>query len=111
MGQSKLCGHDVVYQDKAMPEGREVLPLFDKVAIRRDEVPEKQGLIFIPSTARDDRQVLSGKVAATGPEVKYLMPGDYVVFGQYAGSQVKVDGITYVVMKEADVHTVIRDRE
>lgn len=108
MGQAKVCGHDIVFLDSGMPTGRLVLPLFDKVLVRRDEAPDKAGVIWIPPSVRDSQPVLSGTVVATGPEAKYVVPGDYVVFSQYAGSMVKVDGITYVAMKEVDIHTIIR---
>jgi len=98
----------VDYDRQGMPEGRIILPTFDKVLIRRDEAPEKMGVIWIPPTVRADQPVLSGTIVATGPETKYVSPKDYVVFSQYSGSNVKVDGINYVVMKEADVHVIIR---
>ena len=98
----------VTYDKSGMPEGRIVLPLFNKVMIRKDEAPEKQGVIWIPPTVRADQPVLSGTVIATGPDTRFTSPGDYVVFSQYAGSMVRVDGNTYVVMKEEDIHTIIR---
>jgi co-chaperonin GroES (HSP10) len=99
---------EVSYNPVDMPDKRLVIPLFDKVLISRDEAPHKQGVIWIPPIARDSQPVLSGRVSAVGPETKYTSPGDYVVFSQYAGSQVKVDGITYVAMREQDVHIIIR---
>jgi len=98
----------VEYVDSGMPDGRLVLPLFNKVMIRKDEAPEKQGVIWIPPTVRADQPVLSGTVVASGPDTRFTSPGDYVVFSQYAGSMVRVDGVVYVVMKEEDVHVIIR---
>ncbi len=98
----------VEYTESQMPEGRIVLPLFDKVLIRKDEAPEKQGVIWIPPTVRADQPVMSGTVVAVGPDARLLTPGDYVVFSQYAGANVRVDGNVYTVMKEIDIHTIIR---
>jgi chaperonin GroES len=110
MAQQAVIRKDEVveYVESGMPEGRLIMPLFNKVMIRKDEAPEKAGVIWIPPTVRADQPVLSGTVIATGPDSRYLSPGDYVVFSQYAGSNVKVDGINYVVMKEEDVHVIIR---
>jgi chaperonin GroES len=98
----------VSYIASGMPEGRLVLPLFDKVMIRKDESPEKMGVIWIPPTIRADQPVLSGTVISVGPDARFVSPGDYVVFSQYAGSNVRVDGNVYVVMAEKDIHTIIR---
>jgi chaperonin GroES len=98
----------VEYTQDLMPEGRVICPLFNKVMIRKDEAPEKHGVIWIPPTVRADQPVLSGTVVACGPDARFTSPEDYVVFSQYAGSNIRVDGITYVVMKEEDVHVIIR---
>jgi len=105
---AKVCGKEVPYDEGMMPNGRVILPLFNKVLIRKDDAPEKKGVIWIPPTVRDSQPVLSGTIVAVGPDVKYLLPGDYVVFSQYSGSQIKVDGQTYTAMKEEDVHVIIR---
>ena len=98
----------VEYTEDLMPEGRVICPLFNKVMIRKDEAPERQGVIWIPPTVRADQPVLSGTVVACGPDSRFVSPEDYVVFSQYAGSNVRVDGITYVVMREEDIHVIIR---
>jgi chaperonin GroES len=76
--------------------------------IRKDDAPEKHGVIWIPPTVRAEQPVLSGTVVACGPDARLVSPEDYVVFSQYAGSNIRVDGNTYVVMKEEDIHVVIR---
>jgi chaperonin GroES len=104
--------HDpAAYDPSGMPEGRLILPLFDKVMIRKDEAPEKAGVIWIPPTVRADQPVLSGTVVACGPDSKFTSPEDYVVFSQYAGSNIRVDGNTYVVMRENDIHVIIRSED
>lgn len=98
----------IVYDEDLMPEGRIICPLFDKVMIKRDEAPEKHGVIWIPPSVRADQPVLSGTVVSCGADVRFLSPGDYVVFSQYAGSMISVDNQRYAVMKETDVHVIIR---
>jgi chaperonin GroES len=108
MDKATIRDKEVVYGKAGMPKDRVVLPTFDKVLIRRDEAPERIGIVWIPPTVRADQPVLSGTVVATGPLTQYVSPGEYVVFSQYAGSNVKVDGINYIVMREGDVHVIIR---
>jgi len=108
MDEASVREKVIAYVKALMPEGRIICPLFDKVLIRKDEAPEKHGVIWIPPTVRADQPVLSGTIVACGPDTRLVSPGDYVVFSQYSGSMVKVDGINYVVMHEADVHVIIR---
>ena len=108
MDEASVREKVIAYVKALMPEGRIICPLFDKVLIRKDEAPEKHGVIWIPPTVRADQPVLSGTIVACGPDARLVSPGDYVVFSQYSGSMVKVDGINYVVMHEADVHVIIR---
>lgn len=108
MAEAKVREKVVSYVKGQMPEGRIICPLFNKVMIKKDEAPEKHGVLFIPPSYRDSQPVLSGTIVACGPETKFLSPGDYVVFSQYAGSMIKVDGTAYAVMKEDDVHVLIR---
>ena len=98
----------VVYTKKGMPEGRAVLPVFDKIVVQKDETPEKIGRLFVPDTVRDQQPVMTATVVATGPEVEFVAVGDYVVVGQYSGSNVKVDGMHYTVVREQYVHVIIR---
>lgn len=90
-------------------------PLRDKVVVERSEAEEKTaGGIVLPDTAKDKPK--QGTVIAVGPgrvlengEVKALevKKGDKVLFGSYAGSEVKVDGKDYLIMNESDILAVI----
>lgn len=101
-------GNGKVLLDQAlMPSGRTILPTFDKVLVRKDEAPEKVGVIIVPPSYRDQQPVTTGTVVATGPETVYVTPGMYVVVSQYSGSNVKVDGVGYTVLREQDIHVVI----
>jgi chaperonin GroES len=92
-----------------------IRPLHDRVVIRRTEEERKSpGGIVIPDTAAEKPirgeviAVGNGKVLENG-EVRplELKKGDKVLFGKYAGTEVKVDGEDLLVMREDDVMAVI----
>lgn len=92
-----------------------VKPLQDRVLVKRVEKEEKTaGGIIIPDTAKE--KPAEGKVIATGAgkvteEGKVLpldvKPGDRVLFQKYAGTEVKIDGEEYLLMREDDILGVI----
>lgn len=99
-----------------MPPAWTIFPTSDKVLIRRDETPEyydKAKMLLRPASYKEREKSLSGIVAATGPDVTntLLSPGATVIFGEYAGTNISVDGIAFVVMKEADIHVVLEERD
>lgn len=99
-------------------EGRlsmKVRPLHDRVIVQRLEEEEKtRGGIIIPDTAKE--KPIEGKVIAVGAgninkdgkkvplEVKN---GDRVLYAKYAGTEVKIDGVEYLMMKEDDILAII----
>jgi chaperonin GroES len=90
--------------------GMKVRPLSDRVLVIRIEEEKTTGGLIIPDTAREKRQ--EGKVVAVGPgkwdengkripmEVK---KGDRVLFGKYAGSEIKIGGVEHLIMREDDI--------
>ncbi len=90
-------------------------PLHDRVVIKRIEAEEKStGGIIIPDTAKEKPQ--EGEVIAVGPggrdESGKLIPidvkaGDRVLFGKWSGTEVKLDGVEYLIMKESDLMGVL----
>jgi chaperonin GroES len=90
-------------------------PLRDKVVVERSEAEQKTaGGILLPDTAKDKPK--EGTVVAVGPgrvlesgEVKALevKKGDKVLFGGYAGSEVKVDGKELLILSESEILAVI----
>ena len=100
---------DITYLPEEMPKHYAILPLKDKVLIRRDESPEKSEIIIIPDSFKTP--ALSGIVVAVGPGVQELVLGDSVVFGQYVGSTLRVQNRVYLCVKEVDCHVVIRERD
>ena len=91
-------------------------PLHDRVVIKRIEAEEKTtGGIIIPDTAKEKPQ--EGEVIAVGPggrdESGKLIPidvkvGDRVLFGKWSGTEIKIDGEDFVVMKESDIMGVVQ---
>ena len=94
-------------------------PLHDRVVIKRIEAEEKSsGGIIIPDTAKEKPQ--EGEVIAVGPggrdESGKLIPidvkvGDRVLFGKWSGTEVKLDGVEYLIMKESDLMGVLVEAE
>jgi chaperonin GroES len=94
-------------------------PLHDRVVLKRIEAEEKSsGGIIIPDTAKEKPQ--QGEVIAVGPggrdEAGKLIPidlkaGDRVLFGKWSGTEVKIDGVEYLIMKESDVMGVLTETE
>src|SRR5436190_4555521 len=92
-------------------------PLHDRVVIKRIEAEEKTtGGIIIPDTAKEKPQ--EGEVIAVGPggrdETSKLIPidvkaGDRVLFGKWSGTEVKLDGVEYLIMKESDIMGVLEE--
>ena len=92
-----------------------VRPLHDRVIIERiEEGEQKIGGIIIPDTAKEKPQ--QGKVIAAGKgkiekdgRVTPLdcKAGDIILFGKYAGQEIKIDGSDYLIMREEEVLGVI----
>ena len=90
-------------------------PLHDRVLVESLDSEEKTaGGIIIPDTAKEKPQ--EGKVIAVGPGSKSedgkitpmdVKVGDHVLFGKWSGTEVKVDGKEYSIMKESDIMGVI----
>jgi chaperonin GroES len=94
-------------------------PLHDRVVVERIDAEAKTaGGIIIPDTAKEKPQ--QGKVIAVGPggrdESGKLIPidikaGDRVLFGKWSGTEVKIDGVEYLIMKESDIMGVLVEAE
>jgi chaperonin GroES len=90
-------------------------PLHDRVVVKRIEAEERTaGGIIIPDTAKEKPQ--QGEIVAVGPGCRDAtgklnpidgQPGDRVLFGKWSGTEVEIDGIEYLVMKESDIMGVL----
>jgi chaperonin GroES len=93
-------------------------PLHDRVVVRRIEEEEKTaGGIIIPDTAKE--KPMQGEVLAVGPggrdESGKLVPldvkkGDRVLFGKWSGTEVKIDGEEFLIMKESDILGILEGK-
>jgi chaperonin GroES len=92
-----------------------VKPLADRVLVEALEAAEKTaGGLYVPDTAKEKPQ--KGRIIAAGPgkaadngtivkmEVKV---GDTVLYGKYSGTEVTVDGMEYLILRESDILAVI----
>jgi len=94
-------------------------PLHDRVVVERIEAEARTAAgIIIPDTAKEKPQ--QGEVVAVGPggrdEGGKLIPidvkaGDRVLFGKWSGTEVKIDGVEYLIMKESDIMGVLVEAE
>jgi chaperonin GroES len=85
-------------------------PLADRVVIEPAAAEEKTaGGIIIPDTAKEKPK--KGKVVAVGAgkkdEPMTLQVGNEVLYGQYSGTEVKIDGNDYLIMRESDIYGII----
>jgi len=95
--------------------GMKFRPLHDRVVVQRTESEQKTaGGIIIPDTAKE--KPMQGKVIAAGAgardETGKVQPldvkaGDTVLFGKWSGTEVKIDGQEYLIMKESDIMGVV----
>jgi len=90
-------------------------PLHDRVVVKRIEAEEKTaGGIIIPDTAKEKPQegnvvaLGTGKVNEEGKKVEFTVKkGDKVLISKYGGTEIKVDGESYLIMREDDILGII----
>ena len=92
-----------------------IRPLQDRVLIKRvDEEGKTKGGIIIPDTAKE--KPIEGLVVAVGPGAidkdgkrrePELKKGDKVLFGKYAGTDVRLEGVDHLIMREEDILAVL----
>ncbi|OGP74174.1 MAG: co-chaperone GroES [Deltaproteobacteria bacterium RBG_13_58_19] len=94
-----------------------VKPLNDRVLVKRtEELQVTKGGIYIPDSAKE--KPIEGKIVAVGPGkmsdsgtrmTLQVKVGDRVLFNKYAGSDIKIEGEDYLMMREEDVLAVIEE--
>jgi chaperonin GroES len=94
-----------------------LVPMNDRILVKRDEEEERSvGGIVIPDTAKE--KPVRGTVVATGDgkrlksgqvQALSLRVGDKIYFGKYSGTEIKLDGKEYLIMREDDVLALIKD--
>ena len=88
-----------------------IRPLYDRIVVKRIEEKEQmQGGLYIPDTAKEKPQ--EGEVVAVGKGKRLedgkvvvldVQVGDRILFGKYSGSEIKLDGEEYLIMREDEV--------
>ena len=94
-----------------------VEPLNDRVLVKRiEELQVTKGGIVIPDSAKE--KPIEGKIISVGPGkmsdagtrmTLQVKEGDRVLFGKYAGSEIKMEGEEYLMMREEDILAIITD--
>lgn len=92
-----------------------IRPLQDRIIVKRIEEEEKtKGGIIIPDTAKEkpmEGEVIAvgkGKILENGKKQSLeVKAGDRILFGKYAGTEVKIDGVEHLIMREEDVLGII----
>ena len=90
-------------------------PLYDRVLVRRLDAQERStGGLFIPESAKEKPQQAEVVAVGTGRITKdhktiplTVKEGDKVLFGKYAGDEVKLDGVDHIILKESDILAII----
>ncbi|RQW84747.1 MAG: co-chaperone GroES [Geobacter sp.] len=90
-------------------------PLQDRIIVKRlEEESMTAGGLYIPDTAKEKPQkgeivaVGKGKITEDGKVIPVdLKVGDTVLFGKYAGTEIKIDGVDYLIMREDDILGVV----
>ena len=87
-----------------------IKPLADRVVIEPKEAETKtESGLYIPDSAKEKPQ--QGKIVAAGPgkkdEPMEVKPGDVVLYGKYAGTEVTVDGVKYLIVKQSDILAIL----
>ena len=94
-------------------------PLHDRVVVERIDADAKSaGGILIPDSAKEKPQ--EGEVVSVGTGIKAedgtvtpldVKAGDRILFGKWSGTEVKIDGVEYLIMKESDIMGVLVEAE
>ena len=92
-----------------------IRPLQDRVIVKRlEEEGKTKGGIIIPDTAKEKPMeglviaVGKGKTAEDGKLIKLdVKAGDRILFGKYSGTEVKIDGVEHLIMREDDILGII----
>jgi chaperonin GroES len=89
----------------------QIRPLYDRIVVKRIEQKETmQGGLYIPDSAKEKPQ--EGEVVAVGKGKRLedgkvvpldVQPGDRILFGKYSGTEIKIDGEDFIIMREEEV--------
>jgi chaperonin GroES len=95
-----------------------IRPLFDRVLIKRNDEPSKTSSgLFLPETANKEKPaegtilaIGTGRVGDDGTITPLIVKeGDSIIFGKYAGTEIKIDGEERLILREDDILGVIEN--
>jgi chaperonin GroES len=109
----KIFGHflkKLIKINTIMAKKSTITPLHDRVIVKPAAAEEKsKGGIIIPDTAKEKPQ--RGVVLSAGPGKKdepvTVKTGDTVLYGKYAGTEITIEGIEYLIMRESDILAIV----
>jgi len=79
-----------------------IKPLADRVVAVREEAQTKTASgLYLPDNAKEKPSL--AKVEAIGPDVKGIKVGDKIIYKEYSTTELKIDGIEYLIVKEEDI--------
>ena len=80
-------------------------PIGDRVILKQDGEPEKTtGGIFIPDPAKEKPK--TGVIISVGT-CNHVKPGDHVIFGKNSGTEIIIDGESYLILRESDLYAIL----
>ena len=83
-------------------------PTRNRVLVTRKKVEQKTaGGIIMPESAVEEEKETTGEIVAAGPTVEGMKVGDVVLFGEHAGTDVKMDGKDYLLLPDEEVLAII----
>ena len=90
-------------------------PLYDRVLVKRVESENRTSSgLFIPESAKEKPQqaeviaIGTGRLTDAGDTVALVVkPGDRVLFGKYAGDEIKLDGVDHIILRESDILAIV----
>ena len=93
-----------------MSKSVKIKPLADRVLVKADAAEETTASgIIIPDTAKEKPQ--RGEVVAVGEgkkdEPTTVKVGDKVLYGKYSGTEISIEGVEYLIMRESDIYAVL----
>ena len=89
-----------------------IRPLYDRILVKRLETGEmKKGGIIIPDTAKEKPQEGKGKVNEDGKQFPLdVKKGDRILIGKYAGTEIKIDDVEHLILREDEVLAVVESK-
>lgn len=93
-----------------------IKPLADRVIVKPKEAEETtKGGLFLPDTAKEKPiegtvvAVGAGRVTEDGKSVPMnVKAGDTILYGKYSGTEIKIEGIEYLIMRESDIYGIVK---